>query len=117
MAARRLQSRDWRGALLSDHSDTLATRDDLASWLGRAVLVEEAVTRFRQLATDQTRVQVDTRTNSLKTWVCAPWTQTSYPQYTLRLTGRSWLRSHEGSGSIRNDSVARGSRTDFLSKT
>lgn len=37
-------------------------------------------------------VQVDTRTNSLKTWVYSPWTQASYPQYDVRVSGQNWVR-------------------------
>ncbi|MCB0990946.1 MAG: tetratricopeptide repeat protein, partial [Acidimicrobiales bacterium] len=40
----------------SDHPDTLATRGNLASWLGRMGRVEEAVEECRRLLTDRTRV-------------------------------------------------------------
>jgi hypothetical protein len=56
MAAQRLQSRDWQFALDPDHPDTMITRGNLAAWLGKAGRVDEAVTRFEELLSDQMRV-------------------------------------------------------------
>jgi 3',5'-cyclic AMP phosphodiesterase CpdA len=55
--------------------------------------VDSFLTTMHDATTNPVRlVEVDTKTNRLKSWMYGPWTQTSYPQYTVQLSGRTWLR-------------------------
>ena len=76
--------------VFSGHTGTAAHRVDRGVHGNR---VDSFLTTMHDGATNPVRlVSVDTRANSLKTWMYAPWTQTSYPQYTDQLSGRTWLR-------------------------
>jgi hypothetical protein len=55
--------------------------------------VDSFLTTMHDGVTNPVRlVQVDTQTNSLRSWMYAPWTNTSYPQYLVQVSGRTWLR-------------------------
>jgi 3',5'-cyclic AMP phosphodiesterase CpdA len=76
--------------VFSGHTGTAAYRIDRGMHGNR---VAAFLTTMHDGATNPVRlVQVDTRTNTLKTWMYAPWTSTSYPQFTVQLSGRNWLR-------------------------
>jgi len=66
-AIRTLSERDWQSPLAPDHTDTLRTRNNLAYWLGRAGLVEEAISRFEELVVDYTRVLGPDAPDTLRT--------------------------------------------------
>jgi hypothetical protein len=68
--------------VFSGHTGTAGHRVDRGVHGNR---VDSFLTTMHDDTTNPVRlVQVDTRTNSLKSWMYAPWTRTSYPQYTVR---------------------------------
>jgi 3',5'-cyclic AMP phosphodiesterase CpdA len=76
--------------VFSGHTGTAGHRVDQGVHGNR---VDSFLTTMHDDTTNPVRlVQVDTRTNSLKSWMYAPWTRTSYPQYTVRVSGQTWLR-------------------------
>lgn len=76
--------------VFSGHTGTAAHRADRGLHGNR---VDSFLTTMHDGRNNPVRlVQVDTRGNTVKTWIHAPLTQTSYPQYTEQLSGRTWLR-------------------------
>jgi hypothetical protein len=76
--------------VFSGHTGTAAHRVDRGVHGNR---VDSFLTTMHDRVTNPVRlVEVDTKANHLKSWMYAPWTSTSYPQYTVQLSGRTWLR-------------------------
>jgi hypothetical protein len=76
--------------VFSGHTGSAAHRVDRGQHGNKVVSM---LNTFHSNTTNPVRmVQVDTRTNRLKTWVYAPWTKTSYPEHSIELSSLGWLR-------------------------
>ena len=76
--------------VFSGHTGAAAHRVDQGVHGNR---IDSFLTTMHDGTTNPVRlVEVDTQANSLRSWMYAPWTQTSYPQYTVHVSGRTWLR-------------------------
>jgi hypothetical protein len=74
----------------SGHTGAAAHRVDKGVHGNR---VDSFLTTMHDGVTNPVRlVEVDTQSNTVRSWVYAPWTDTSYPQYTVQVSGRTWLR-------------------------
>jgi len=79
-AAAILQEREWAAPLDADHPNTLTVRGNLASWLGQAGRVDDAVATLEQLLSDRLRVLGPDHPHTLTT--------RSHLAFWLRVVGR-----------------------------
>ncbi|HEY5822506.1 MAG TPA: metallophosphoesterase [Propionibacteriaceae bacterium] len=76
--------------VLSGHTGTAAHRVDTGVHGNK---IDSFLLAMHSNTTNPMRlIEIDTRANTVKSWVYAPWDDTDYPSYTVKLSSRAWVR-------------------------